>query len=69
MFQSLENLLYNQKDLPKLVPLPLVQRWSYRRDIKLALSYQFIPVSLGPLILRTETAAIYTLGIVMHFLG
>ncbi len=67
--QSLENLLYNQTNLPSSCAIAFGAEGGFtEEEIKLALSHQFIPVSLGPLILRTETATIYTLAIVNAFL-
>jgi 16S rRNA (uracil1498-N3)-methyltransferase len=67
--QSLENLLYNQKFLPSRCAIAFgAEGGLTEEEIKLALSYQFKPVSLGSLILRTETATIYTLAIVNAFL-
>jgi 16S rRNA (uracil1498-N3)-methyltransferase len=67
--QNLENLLYNQINLPSSCAIAFGAEGGFtEEEIKLALSHQFIPVSLGPLILRTETASIYTLAIVNAFL-
>jgi len=61
----LEKVLYNQKSLPSSCAIALGAEGGFtEEEIKLALSHQFIPVSLGQLILRSETAAIYTLAIV-----
>lgn len=38
-------------------------------EISIALTQGFLPLSLGPLILRSETAAIYALSIIGHELG
>jgi 16S rRNA (uracil1498-N3)-methyltransferase len=35
-------------------------------EIALAKSHGFLPVTLGPIILRTETAAIYCLSVLAH---
>lgn len=62
--ELLETLLYNQKNCPQYCAIALGAEGGFtEEEIKLALSHQFIPASLGPLILRTETAAIYTLAI------
>ncbi len=63
--QSLEIVLYNQKTCPQSCAIALGAEGGFtEEEIKLALAHHFIPVSLGPLILRTETAAVYTLVIV-----
>ena len=67
--QPLENLLCNQKILPDTCAIAFGAEGGFsEEEVKLAYSHQFIPVSLGSLILRTETATIYTLGIVNAFL-
>jgi len=65
----LEALLYNQKNVPATCAIAFgAEGGLTEEEIKLALAHQFIPVSLGPLVLRTETATVYTLAIVNAFL-
>ena len=35
-------------------------------EVSTSLSHGFLPLSLGPIILRSETAAIYALSIIGH---
>ena len=68
--QSLQDLLYNHKQCPSFCAIALGAEGGFtEEEVKLALSYNFMPVSLGNNILRTETAAIYTLAIVKTFLA
>ncbi len=63
--ETLETVLYNQKIPPNSCAIALGAEGGFiEEEIKLALSYEFIPVSLGPLILRSETAAVYTLAVI-----
>ncbi len=67
--QTLESLLYNRINLPSSCAIAFGAEGGFtEEEIKLALCHQFIPVSLGSIILRTETAAIYTLAIVNAFI-
>lgn len=67
--QPLEKLLYNQKGRAASYAIAIGAEGGFtEEEIKLALEYEFIPVSLGKLILRSETAAVYTLAIVNAFL-
>ena len=63
--QPLELLLCNQTYMPSTCAIALGAEGGFtEEEFKLALRHQFTPVSLGTRILRTETAAIYTLSIV-----
>ncbi len=68
--QPLTKLLCNRKSLPTSCAIALGAEGGFtEEEFKLAQCHHFLPVSLGPLILRTETAAIYTLSIVNALLG
>ena len=67
--EPVEKLLYNQKIVPATCAIAFgAEGGLTEEEIKLSQAHRFIPVSLGPLILRTETATLYTLAIVNAFL-
>ena len=66
---KLKNYIQNSKDIKKISVLIGPEGGFSEEEVEKAIKSGFIPISLGPRILRTETAAIAVVSILMYELG
>ena len=67
---SLRNYMRNITEPPKTIVLFIGPEGGFsEKEVDLAMKCDFIPLSLGPRIFRTETAGIVAVSILQHLLG